>query len=694
MMQQIATAKSGSAASSLPFDNAVQTESKQAFNDIFAGESARTTAFEKARQQADSAAVKQHQQEPIQHPRRDSSSSEEGVADKNTTSANKAQHNDPEQNAQAQSRNDKATVKTSNVDNAEQSQPNQGQPAESNNESTSKTVVKSSVDEETKSRVSENSAEIKNEFDYISYVNQLAKFTGNETFADDAVLVPEINVTTDNSEILALQVPLSESATGELQSDADEFVTINLSKQDLQMILDAQNSQLDLNAEALSEQDLQKLQDIIASMLNQLQQEGDTNKETVSIDQEAADKALLSILLLNQQPSKNSDAKPDIDTPAVAKIERSAINAGVLEALNSKNTDAAEKAKLSDLTNVTAPDTNDEWAKTPDTNAKLPKQDVWSKTPDAQAKHTSDTAKSPINMLAQLNDEQTTEALKNLSERVQSIVAELKTPTKGNEFVAALQSGVKEFKQQLAAGREPGMDLKALINDAIASTNTELDKGVQPKLDSAANQFNAVLNLASAVNYSATQQQAQVLGMTDNQFAKEINALQSEGTKLANAANSQLNGQSSVDKAINIFKAEGQQQLTEKVRWMVNARNPSAEIRLDPPDLGGMQIKINLSGDTAQVNFSVQSAAAKEALDQAVPRLREMLSQQGIELGQSSVQQESQGQQNNAQDESMANETGGAFGQLDTAENAEEAIETVVQQRVSNGAIGGIDYYA
>ena len=42
----------------------------------------------------------------------------------------------------------------------------------------------------------------------------------------------------------------------------------------------------------------------------------------------------------------------------------------------------------------------------------------------------------------------------------------------------------------------------------------------------------------------------------------------------------------------------------------------------------------------------------------------------------------------------MANQAGGAFGQLDSADNAEEAIETVVQQRVSNGAIGGIDYYA
>jgi len=88
---------------------------------------------------------------------------------------------------------------------------------------------------------------------------------------------------------------------------------------------------------------------------------------------------------------------------------------------------------------------------------------------------------------------------------------------------------------------------------------------------------------------------------------------------------------------------------------MINSRNISAEIRLDPPDLGGMNIKVNLSGDSASVSFIVQSQHARDALDQAVPRLREMLEEHGIELGQSSVHQESAGDDGQAEQDSLAN---------------------------------------
>ena len=97
---------------------------------------------------------------------------------------------------------------------------------------------------------------------------------------------------------------------------------------------------------------------------------------------------------------------------------------------------------------------------------------------------------------------------------------------------------------------------------------------------------------------------------TSSAQAPVLQANQANQANPANPANA-----FAADKAVNIIKSEGQQQLTEKVRWMVNARNPSAEIRLDPPDLGSMQIKVNMNGDNAQVSFTVQSATAKEALD-------------------------------------------------------------------------------
>ena len=53
-----------------------------------------------------------------------------------------------------------------------------------------------------------------------------------------------------------------------------------------------------------------------------------------------------------------------------------------------------------------------------------------------------------------------------------------------------------------------------------------------------------------------------------------------------------------------------------------------------------MQIRVNVSGESASVSFVVQSQHARDVLEQATPRLKEMLEEQGIQLGQSSVEQE------------------------------------------------------
>ncbi|MGR5542894.1 flagellar hook-length control protein FliK, partial [Vibrio campbellii] len=64
-----------------------------------------------------------------------------------------------------------------------------------------------------------------------------------------------------------------------------------------------------------------------------------------------------------------------------------------------------------------------------------------------------------------------------------------------------------------------------------------------------------------------------------------------------------------------------------------------------PPELGRMQIRMNMNGDNATVHFTVANSQARDVIEQAMPRLREMLAQQGLQLGDTSVQQQSAGQQ-------------------------------------------------
>ena len=91
-------------------------------------------------------------------------------------------------------------------------------------------------------------------------------------------------------------------------------------------------------------------------------------------------------------------------------------------------------------------------------------------------------------------------------------------------------------------------------------------------------------------------------------------------------------------------------QLAERVQMMMSKNLKSVDIRLDPPELGRLHIKMNMHNDGgASVHFTVANQHARDALEQSMPRLREMMSQQGVQLGGTSVQQHSGGGQQQQQ---------------------------------------------
>jgi len=89
---------------------------------------------------------------------------------------------------------------------------------------------------------------------------------------------------------------------------------------------------------------------------------------------------------------------------------------------------------------------------------------------------------------------------------------------------------------------------------------------------------------------------------------------------------------------------EWNKEIGERVIWMHKQAIPSAELRLNPGHLGPITIKIDMSQDQATVAFTAQHAAVKEAIDAALPKLREMFSAQQLNLAEVSVSQEDAGQ--------------------------------------------------
>ena len=79
------------------------------------------------------------------------------------------------------------------------------------------------------------------------------------------------------------------------------------------------------------------------------------------------------------------------------------------------------------------------------------------------------------------------------------------------------------------------------------------------------------------------------------------------------------------------------QAVGDKLVWMVNQKHQVAQLHLNPPDLGPLKIAISLDQSQASAQFFSAHASVREALEVAMPRLREMLAESGITLGNTSV---------------------------------------------------------
>lgn len=90
------------------------------------------------------------------------------------------------------------------------------------------------------------------------------------------------------------------------------------------------------------------------------------------------------------------------------------------------------------------------------------------------------------------------------------------------------------------------------------------------------------------------------------------------------------------------------QALGEKLVWMASGNQQTASLTLNPPNLGPLQVVVNVSNDQATASFFAAQPEVRQALESALPRLREMMGEAGIQLGQASVSAETPQQQRDA----------------------------------------------
>lgn len=121
--------------------------------------------------------------------------------------------------------------------------------------------------------------------------------------------------------------------------------------------------------------------------------------------------------------------------------------------------------------------------------------------------------------------------------------------------------------------------------------------------------------------------------------------------------------------SIDLVKSAGSSgwsdELGNRVVWLVGRRENLAELRLNPPELGSLEVRIRQDSDTTNVSFVVQNASAREALEGALPRLRELFAEAGLALQDVDVAERQAGEHQ---------ETAGEAGHRDGETASEEDI--------------------
>ncbi|MGB7815766.1 MAG: flagellar hook-length control protein FliK [Methylotenera sp.] len=138
---------------------------------------------------------------------------------------------------------------------------------------------------------------------------------------------------------------------------------------------------------------------------------------------------------------------------------------------------------------------------------------------------------------------------------------------------------------------------------------------------------------------------------------------------------------------INVYpgKAGWDQAISQKVVWMVGAGEQSATLTLNPPELGPLQVVINVQNDKADTTFISDNAEVRQALQDGMSNLREKMSESGIQLGQANVSSGGQAQQEFQQ--AMQNRAASRLDKSAPISHEENAASTKTLTRVANGLV-------
>lgn len=136
-----------------------------------------------------------------------------------------------------------------------------------------------------------------------------------------------------------------------------------------------------------------------------------------------------------------------------------------------------------------------------------------------------------------------------------------------------------------------------------------------------------------------------------------------------------------------LARPQWQEAFNSRVVMLAQDHRQVAHIQINPPELGPVEIRLNMNAEQTHIQFVSQHSVVREAIEDAFPKLRDMMNQSGVNLGDVNVSDQKTSQES-AEDNALADSSAS----LNTHESDNPDENTTVPARVQV-QVGLVDQY-
>ena len=201
--------------------------------------------------------------------------------------------------------------------------------------------------------------------------------------------------------------------------------------------------------------------------------------------------------------------------------------------------------------------------------------------------------------------------VENISKE-QSVAAQEKQPVMTSAQLQALQQVQTQQKVQSVSSDQQVIDDagEEFIDAMLLAEAKPIEQDVKTTGKVIDNIAMRTVSELQAQTVQATQTKQSDDAYLDHQVSEVLNHNVASDTAQIQKNNIQLQ-----QETLSMTRKDFADAVKDKVMITINQKLQQFDITLDPPEFGNMQVRVNLQGEQATVNFVVQNQQAKDALD-------------------------------------------------------------------------------